>query len=67
MFVGIALALLLFVSFGRLAEVFSKDPMVIEIVKGGVLVCICFYDTIWSLSTLYLLIAFFCVCVFEVC
>ncbi|XP_066399881.1 protein DETOXIFICATION 45, chloroplastic-like isoform X2 [Miscanthus floridulus] len=36
-FVGIALALLLFVSFGRLAEVFSKDPMVIEIVKGGVL------------------------------
>ncbi|KAG0544734.1 hypothetical protein BDA96_02G302000 [Sorghum bicolor] len=36
-FVGIALALLLFASFGRLAEVFSKDPMVIQIVRGGVL------------------------------
>ena len=39
MFVGIALALLLFASFGRLAEIFSKDPMVIQIVRGGVLVC----------------------------
>lgn len=36
-FVGIALALLLFVSFGRLAEIFSKDPMVIQIVRSGVL------------------------------
>ncbi|XP_066394761.1 protein DETOXIFICATION 45, chloroplastic-like isoform X2 [Miscanthus floridulus] len=36
-FVGIALALLLFASFGRLAEIFSKDPMVIQIVRGGVL------------------------------
>jgi hypothetical protein len=64
-FVGIALALLLFASFGRLAEVFSKDPMVIQIVRGGVLVCIFFYDTIWSLSTLSLLMAN--LCVFEVC
>jgi hypothetical protein len=36
--VGIALAVLLSASFGRLAEVFSKDPMVIQIVKSGVLV-----------------------------
>ncbi|XP_062199087.1 protein DETOXIFICATION 45, chloroplastic-like isoform X2 [Phragmites australis] len=36
-FVGIALALLLFASFGRLAELFSKDPMVIQIVGSGVL------------------------------
>jgi len=35
--VGIALALLLSASFGRLAEVFSKDPMVIQIVRSGVL------------------------------
>lgn len=44
-FVGIALALLLFASFGRLAEVFSKDPMVIQIVGSGVLVCIFICDT----------------------
>jgi hypothetical protein len=61
-FVGIALALLLFVSFGRLAEIFSKDPMVIQIVRSGVLVCTFFYDTILSLSTLSLLIANFFVC-----
>lgn len=36
-FVGIALALLLFASFGRLAELFSKDPMVTQIVGSGVL------------------------------
>ncbi|OEL14636.1 Protein DETOXIFICATION 45, chloroplastic [Dichanthelium oligosanthes] len=35
--VGIALALLLSASFGRIAEVFSKDPMVIQIVRSGVL------------------------------
>ncbi|CAN6205141.1 unnamed protein product [Urochloa humidicola] len=35
--VGIALAVLLSASFGRLAEVFSKDPMVIQIVRSGVL------------------------------
>ncbi|KAG2645051.1 protein DETOXIFICATION 45, chloroplastic-like [Panicum virgatum] len=35
--VGIALAFLLSASFGRLAEVFSKDPMVIQIVRSGVL------------------------------
>ncbi|WVZ65768.1 hypothetical protein U9M48_015080 [Paspalum notatum var. saurae] len=35
--IGIALALLLFASFGRLGEVFSKDPMIIKIVGSGVL------------------------------
>ncbi|CAL5072975.1 unnamed protein product [Urochloa decumbens] len=35
--VGIALAVLLSASFGRLAEVFSKDPMVIQIVRSGIL------------------------------
>ncbi|CAN6198801.1 unnamed protein product [Urochloa humidicola] len=35
--VGIALAVLLSASFGRLAEVFSKDPLVIQIVRSGVL------------------------------
>lgn len=35
--IGIALALLLFASFGGLAEVFSKDPMVIKIVGSGLL------------------------------
>ncbi|KAJ1290691.1 hypothetical protein BS78_02G265000 [Paspalum vaginatum] len=35
--IGITLALLLFASFGRIAEVFSKDPMVIKIVGSGVL------------------------------
>ncbi|KAL6601377.1 hypothetical protein ACP70R_044597 [Stipagrostis hirtigluma subsp. patula] len=36
-FVGVTLALLLFASFGRLAELFSKDPMVTQIVGSGVL------------------------------
>uniref|UniRef100_A0A0E0IN87 Protein DETOXIFICATION n=1 Tax=Oryza nivara TaxID=4536 RepID=A0A0E0IN87_ORYNI len=35
--VGAALALLLFASFGRIAELFSKDPMVLQIVGSGVL------------------------------
>uniref|UniRef100_A0A0E0M467 Protein DETOXIFICATION n=1 Tax=Oryza punctata TaxID=4537 RepID=A0A0E0M467_ORYPU len=35
--VGAALALLLFASFGRIAELFSKDPMVLQIVCSGVL------------------------------
>ncbi|KAF8759349.1 hypothetical protein HU200_010390 [Digitaria exilis] len=35
--VGIALAVLLSASLGRLAELFSKDPMVIQIVRSGVL------------------------------
>jgi len=48
--VGIALALLLSASFGRLAEVFSKDPMVIQIVRSGVLVwslCLWYFDKIY--------------------
>ncbi|KQJ91348.1 protein DETOXIFICATION 45, chloroplastic [Brachypodium distachyon] len=36
-FVGVALGLLLFASFGRLAELFSSDPMVLQIVMSGVL------------------------------
>ncbi|KAF0910676.1 hypothetical protein E2562_004668 [Oryza meyeriana var. granulata] len=36
-FVGAALAFLLFASFSRLAELFSKDPMVLQIVGSGVL------------------------------
>ena len=51
--VGIALALLLSASFGRLAEVFSKDPMVIQIVRSGVLVwslCLRCFDKIYSIS-----------------
>uniref|UniRef100_A0A0E0QUQ4 Protein DETOXIFICATION n=1 Tax=Oryza rufipogon TaxID=4529 RepID=A0A0E0QUQ4_ORYRU len=35
--VGAVLALLLFASFGRIAELFSKDPMVLQIVGSGVL------------------------------
>jgi Na+-driven multidrug efflux pump len=41
--VGAALALLLFASFGRIAELFSKDPMVLQIVGSGVLVCAPFF------------------------
>uniref|UniRef100_A0A0D9XGD7 Protein DETOXIFICATION n=1 Tax=Leersia perrieri TaxID=77586 RepID=A0A0D9XGD7_9ORYZ len=37
LFVGAALALVLFASFGRLAELFSKDPMVLQIVGSGLL------------------------------
>jgi len=51
--VGIALALLLSASFGRLAEVFSKDPMVIQIVRSGVLVwslCLWYFDKIYWIS-----------------
>jgi hypothetical protein len=61
-FVGIALALLLFVSFGRLAEIFSKDPMVIQIVRSGVLVCI-FFMILSGPCQHYLcsLLTFFCV------
>ncbi|KAG8057655.1 hypothetical protein GUJ93_ZPchr0002g24326 [Zizania palustris] len=36
-FVGVALGLVLFASFGRLAELFSKDPIVLQIVGSGVL------------------------------
>ncbi|XP_040383382.1 protein DETOXIFICATION 45, chloroplastic-like isoform X2 [Oryza brachyantha] len=36
-FVGAVLALLLFASFSRLAELFSKDPAVLQIVGSGVL------------------------------
>jgi hypothetical protein len=48
--VGIALALLLSASFGRLAELFSKDPMVLQIVRSGVLVwslCLWYFDKIY--------------------
>ncbi|KAL5201824.1 hypothetical protein ABZP36_036178 [Zizania latifolia] len=36
-FVGVALGLVLFASFGRIAELFSKDPIVLQIVGSGVL------------------------------
>lgn len=38
-FAGIALAVGLGASFGRLAELFTKDPEVLQVVKSGVLVC----------------------------
>ena len=44
-FAGIALAIVLSGSFSNIAELFTKDAEVLQIVKSGVLVCIFIFDS----------------------
>lgn len=44
-FAGIALAIVISASYSNIAELFTKDAEVLQIVKSGVLVCIFIFDS----------------------